>query len=420
MPYIAANDLQDYHPGLAFLKARDDARKNALFEQQAASNEATAQAQRQNMLFQQQRLTQQDQVTADERGKSQEHDDGLKLNAYAQRLAQAKTDEEFNFYADRMAQSPLLQKYGIPREKITPQAVQQILGMTGAELGQAPADQFEQVSGPRGSVIAKNSRTGEIKQVVGPDNSQPRPEAAINPESVESTAQMIANNQIPMLSGYALKSPWGQAVVGRVRDLNPQYAGADYGSNAAALKQFTSGKNGNTVRSLNVAVQHLDQLGALAQALSNGDVPAINRISNWWKTNTGQAAPTNFNAGKKLVADEIVKAIVGSGGGVADREEASKSINAAGSPAQLAQVIETYQGLLTGQLNGLRQQYQTATGRDNFETLLLPETRSKLEAHGAQSNASTAPVKVASPADAAKLSSGTRFVTPDGQVRTRR
>jgi hypothetical protein len=201
--------------------------------------------------------------------------------------------------------------------------------------------------------------------------------------SAENTAQMIANGQIPMISGVAMRSSWGQQVVKRVKELKGDYNAADFKSNEAALKNFTSGKNGNTVRSLNVAVQHLDQLGGLATALNNGDMQGVNKIGNWWAKQTGGPAPTNFEAAKKVVADEIVKAIVGSGGGVADREEAANSISAAQSPQQLAGVINTYQGLMTGQLNGIRQQYKNATGRDDFENMLLPETRAKLEAHNA-------------------------------------
>lgn len=265
----------------------------------------------------------------------------------------------------------------------------------------AELDGAEAKFGTQAGIAPQQTKAPDLINGVGPDGKpvrvadkpgapvyvppqKPAAGDSFDPDSVENTAQMVANNQIPMLSGFALKSKWGQAVVSRVRELNPQYAGADYGSNAAGLKQFTSGKNGNTIRSLNVAVQHLDQLSQLATAMGNGDTPLFNKVAVAWKKQTGQAAPTNFETAKKIVADEIVKAIVGSGGGVADREEAARSINSAGSPEQLQQAINTYTGLMTGQLNGIRQQYQTATGRDNFETLLLPETRARLEAHGAQ------------------------------------
>lgn len=304
--------------------------------------------------------------------------------------------------------------------------LQGLVGKFGPQAGVGPAPPKERALintvGPDGKPVrgvdvpgahvyeAPKDETGPLESIIGP-NGKPvlatrhdavgktpfaKPQAGENydQQSVENTAQMIANNQIPMISGFALKSPWGQEVISRVREINPQFAGADYGANLTGIKQFTSGKNGNTIRSLNVAVQHLDQLGKLADALNNGDVPLFNKVAIAYQKQTGSAAPSNFDAAKKVVADEIVKAIVGSGGGVADREEAARSINSASSPEQLAGVIQTYQGLMTGQLNGIREQYKAATGRDNFESLLLPETRAKLEAHSAPP-ASTAPEQTA-------------------------
>jgi hypothetical protein len=314
----------------------------------------------------------------------------------------------------------LVQTYGPEWATATPEQVRTELhgigAKFGAQIGQAPEQ--EKFSAPQdyqfsdGPGIAQVGTNGTVRRVPGvkPIVKPPVQSASENfdPQSVENTAQMIANNQIPMISGFALRSKWGQEVVSRVRELNPGFSSADAKSREAALKQFTSGKNGNTIRSLNVAVQHLDQLGQLATALNNSDTPLLNRVSIAWKKETGQAAPTNFNAAKKIVADEIVKAIVGSGGGVADREEAAASINAASSPAQLQQVIETYTGLMAGQLNGIRQQYATATGRNDFESLLLPGTKSRLEAHGAEGASHGAEITATGPG-------GKKIVLRNGQ-----
>jgi len=153
----------------------------------------------------------------------------------------------------------------------------------------------------------------------------------------------------------------------------------DFSGNKKASMDFTTGKAGNTVRSLNVAVQHLGTLDTLTDALGNGNLPLLNRVANTWKSQTGQTAPATFEAAKKIVADEVVKAIVGSGGGVADREEAAKTINAAQSPAQLKAVIATYKQLMGGQLEGLRHQYEQSTGKQDFDRFLMDGTKTQLE-----------------------------------------
>lgn len=197
--------------------------------------------------------------------------------------------------------------------------------------------------------------------------------------SVENTAQMIANGQMPMLTGFSLKTPWGQAVVSRVREIDPEYEYGEAPAKAATLRAFTSGSQGNTVRSLNVAISHLGTLSDLATGLHNNDIQLVNRASNAWKTQTGSPAPTNFTSARDIVANEIVKAVTSSGGTLADREEAQKQIQAAASPQQLTGVIKTWKQLLSGQLGGLRQQYEQGTGQKDFERFLSEDVKNQLE-----------------------------------------
>lgn len=203
------------------------------------------------------------------------------------------------------------------------------------------------------------------------------------PPGLASTAKAIAEYRQAPLSSMALRSPQGAVLMQAVNQINPGYDATQYGSKNKARLDFATGKNGNTVRSLNVAVQHLDQLGQLSDALANGNVQLVNKIGNFFASQTGGQAPTNFNAAKQIVGDEIVKAIVGTGGGSGDREKAQESINAASSPQQLAGVIRTYQGLMSGQLSGLKQQYEKSTGLHDFEDYLAPETKAKLQTHSA-------------------------------------
>lgn len=205
----------------------------------------------------------------------------------------------------------------------------------------------------------------------------------------EQMAQAIANGQLAPLSGFALNRPGGRALMSRVIEINPSFSGQDYGVSNATEKAFTTGKQGQTIRSMNVAMNHLDTLGKLSDALNNGDVVGFNKLANIVSTQTGQPAPVNFNAAKKLVGDEIVKAIVGSGGGVSDREEAAKTIDAAKSPQQLAGVIATYKELFNGQLKGLHQQYVSGGGHKDFNTFTSQSTQNLGNATSAPTNKTT-------------------------------
>jgi hydroxypyruvate isomerase len=91
--------------------------------------------------------------------------------------------------------------------------------------------------------------------------------------------------------------------------LNPEYNPRDFALQTAAEKEFNIGKNGNKTRSLNVAVSHLTTLDTAAVALRANDVRAFNEFKQAWQRETGKSAPTDFNAVRELVADEIVAAV---------------------------------------------------------------------------------------------------------------
>jgi len=152
-------------------------------------------------------------------------------------------------------------------------------------------------------------------------------------------------------------------------------AAQNYQSGGSALTKFTSGPQGNAIRSFNVLVDHLGTLDTAVDALKNGDITSFNRVAQVWAQNTGNPAPTNFDAVKSIVGDELVKAIIGGGGALGDREEVKSTIDRANSPKQLYGAINQYKKLALGQLRGLRTQYSEATGRDDFDRFLAPGTK---------------------------------------------
>lgn len=241
-------------------------------------------------------------------------------------------------------------------------------------------------TGPTGQAVAQGKSGDEF--------------LATLPPGVAAQIKAVGSYRQPAPAGRT--SPTGMKFMSFVNQAYPSYDASQYGAKTKARNDFTTGKNGNTVRSLNVAVQHLDQLGQLSDAMGNGDVQLVNKVSNYFATQTGRPAPSNFNAAKQLVGDEIVKAIVGAGGGVSDREEAAHNISAASSPQQLSGVIKTYQGLLSGQLSGLKQQYEKSTGLGDFEDYLAPETKAKLQAHAQGSQPPPKPDSAAVTPEAAR------------------
>lgn len=256
----------------------------------------------------------------------------------------------------------------------------------------APPVQMSTFRGPLNSLYSRSPVTGaitqvrpeeQLKPVVGPNGAVsyvPASQAAgrtpfndqtyVNPSTTSGLARLIANYEVPPLSGFALRSAQGQAIMAAVKQMNPSYDATAYNTKNTARMKFAVGAQGNTVRSLSVATDHLDQLSQAVDALRNGGIPAANRIANAWGVHTGNPAVTNFNAMKEIVGDEVVKAVVGSSGAEGDRDAIKEAFNAARSPAQLEGVIEHYEGLMGGQLSGLRRQYERSTGLKDFNSFV--------------------------------------------------
>jgi hypothetical protein len=207
--------------------------------------------------------------------------------------------------------------------------------------------------------------------------------AMTSPETQLANATLIAGYQIKPPDGYALSRPGAAETMALVGKLNPDYQEGRFPEVNKAMTAFGTGPQGNTIRSLNVGVQHLAVLDQAGQALGNGDVQALNGLKNMFQQQFGAAAPTTFDALKQIVGTEVEKAVAGGIGTGADRDRIMQSLKSANSPAQLQAVTNGFRDLMVGQLNGLKTQYEDATGfkdgRFAFETKLSPETTKALQ-----------------------------------------
>lgn len=178
---------------------------------------------------------------------------------------------------------------------------------------------------------------------------------------VENTARAIASGQLPPPSGMALTNPKNQRILSRVMEINPDYDYTTVSAKKKAAADFTSGQQGNAMRSFAVATDHLGQLNGLIDALDNGSSQLINKAKNAYQSQTGQTAPTNFDAAKGVISKEVINAIVAGGSsGVDERKELESQLSNAKSPAQLKGVIDQWTGLMQAKQNALLQQRRAA------------------------------------------------------------
>jgi hypothetical protein len=156
--------------------------------------------------------------------------------------------------------------------------------------------------------------------------------------------------------------PLGQrsALVAQVQAKYPGWDETQYDAKKGAAQKFAYGDLGNALRSVSTANAHLDQLGELVDALGNGNIPLVNKVGNLYAQQTGSPAPTNFDAVKNVIGQEVVKAIVAGGGSAGERDEASRAFSNASSPAQLKGAIQHYRQIMGAQQANLLEQRRAA------------------------------------------------------------
>lgn len=289
----------------------------------------------------------------------------------------------------------------------------QLAGSAGLPPKPMP-DMQQDIPGPLGSLYQRDSLTNKVtqvkgeeplKDVIGPnglptnlraseaEGKQPFNQSIFGAANLSDQAKefayqsFIATGKMPQNIG---RSPAMQA---SMMDYISKRA-AQEGNSAASIaakgqaftatqgvvSDFTKGKSAQALNGINTAVQHMGSLDPLIDALGNGDAKVINRVSNFFKAQTGSAAPTNYAALKEFVGGEVAKAVLPGGGGEAERQALTAPLNAANSPEQLKQAVQTIKTALAGKTEALRNQWDVGTNgtQGDFDKFLLPATKQAL------------------------------------------
>ena len=159
-----------------------------------------------------------------------------------------------------------------------------------------------------------------------------------------------------------------------VNQADPTYDAGKAQTRYIAKQTFVKGPVADAIASTNTAIDHMDTLAKYGADLNNTDVRLANAAKQKIAAAFGADAPTTFDATRRIVGQEVVKAVVANGGSMREREEAADAFNRANSPAQLAGVIKSYQALLGGRLKSTQLRYENDTGLKDFQAKLLPAT----------------------------------------------
>lgn len=222
-----------------------------------------------------------------------------------------------------------------------------------------------------------------VEQVARPTD---RARTTASDEEVEKTAQGIAS--------LAFKAPGlnnrnRDKIMARVREINPNFNEGDFGNIQAAERQWTSpnGFGAKQITAFNTVYNHLETIEKLGKALENNDIQATNRLINTFRTALGHPEVTNFDAARQAVASEIVKAITGTAGALADRQEAERILASYNSPDQTEGVVQTLRELIGGRYAAAERQYVAGTRRtkEDFRRFLPDSVNQYFSGYGTES-----------------------------------
>lgn len=270
----------------------------------------------------------------------------------------------------------------------TDQALKTVASINKA-LGETSGGQtiYASIDGVKGYYSAAQLRQAtangqSVEQIARPTD---RARTTASDEELEKTAQGIAS--------LAFKAPGlnnrnRDKIMARVREINPNFNEGDFGNIQAAERQWTSpnGFGAKQITAFNTVYNHLETIEKLGKALENNDIQATNRLINTFRTALGHPEVTNFDAARQAVASEIVKAITGTAGALADRQEAERILASYNSPEQTEGVVQTLRELIGGRYAAAERQYVAGTRRtkEDFRRFLPESVNEYFSGYGSE------------------------------------
>lgn len=226
------------------------------------------------------------------------------------------------------------------------------------------------------SMVLGSASQGAPPPIPGDESKQG--DAYLSTIDPQQAAQVkaLAEGRMAFPTGTALKSPYWQQMLSAVSQYDPSFDAVNYNARSGTRKAFTSGKEAQTVNSLNTVAEHLGALSDAVQNLNNSSFQPYNAAKNKVADLLGDKDIATFNTTKKAVADEVAKVWRATGGSEADIQENLKNLSGSQSPEQLNAAIGTLTRLISGKVSALQDQYKQGMGTTKqVKSLVSPEAQ---------------------------------------------
>lgn len=242
-------------------------------------------------------------------------------------------------------------------------------------------------AGKVGAGTASSGREADIEREVrrlDDDWTQKHPDAT---EDERQAAHFDHRKQAETQISEAKMSPRSgrSAYIKKYMEEHPEATSSDirnadaaYTASQSVERAFGSGLIGRNLDSLNTVADHILRVEQYASALQNGNVPRANQIANLIAKESGKPAVTTFEAGRDIMADEVVRLLTATGGTEADRKGMQERLSSMFSPAQFSGVFDVFRDMTAARFLALEQHYTRGDPqRKQYfeENMLTPDAR---------------------------------------------
>jgi len=232
---------------------------------------------------------------------------------------------------------------------------------------------------PKGGVQAQD--TSFLDSIT--QNTTPEELAKLSPQqkAIKQYWDSVGNYDAAPLAGNVAGKPENKEGVAYMARMYPDHKASNYSNLQKMDAMWNVGKRSDDIASFDKTISHINDLRGLASNLKNNDTQWGNKIGNAVANQFGDPSVNSYEAAAPLVADELVRTMVGAGGTLTDRENAQvKALGAAKSPEQFKQSLDAVVSLLGGKLNALKQQHDT--GYAHLGKKNIPDFNSRLGQEG--------------------------------------
>ncbi|MCC8954104.1 hypothetical protein H8B02_11720 [Bradyrhizobium sp. Pear77] len=205
--------------------------------------------------------------------------------------------------------------------------------------------------------------------------------ATLPPDVAGRVKAMVEGRQAPP-SSYARSKPYWQNLMTAAQVYDPTFDETNWSGRVAGVKDFSAGKSSEMVRSANQTLHHVNALLDSADALHNGNYPALNWAGNKFNEATGGGEPGAFRTNAHAVAEEMSKVFKGANMSDAEIHAWEENLSPNMSPAQQRAQIAKLSELLHGSLDALEEKRVAGMGQiaaDKAGPLIKPEGQAVLK-----------------------------------------